>query len=56
MVRTPVIFGDTELPPYERASFMGEQTREVLSALGYTSEQIDAMIAAGEAQDVKRIG
>ena len=56
MVRTPVIFSDTELPPYERASFMGEQTREVLAGLGHTAEQIDAMIAAGEAADVKRIG
>ena len=56
MVRTPVIFGDTDLPSYERASFMGEQTREVLAMLGYSAEQIDAMIAAGEAQDVKRIG
>ena len=56
MVRTPVIFAETELPPYERASFMGEQTREVLARLGYSAEQIDAMIAAGEAQDLKRIG
>ena len=56
MVRTPVIFSDTELPPYERASFMGEQTREVLAKLGYSADQIEAMIAAGEAQDLKRIG
>ena len=56
MVRTPVIFAETELPPYERASFMGEQTREVLARLGYSAGQIDAMIAAGEAQDLKRIG
>ena len=56
MVRTPVIFSDTDLPPYERASFMGEQTREVLGMLGYSGEQIEAMIAAGEVQDTKRIG
>lgn len=56
MVRTPVMFAETELPPYERASFMGEQTREVLAKLGYSNEQIEAMIAAGEAQDLKRIG
>lgn len=55
MVRTPVIFAETELPPYERASFMGEQTREVLAKLGYSESQIEAMIAAGEAQDLKRI-
>ena len=56
MVRTPVMFAETPLPPYERASFMGEQTREILAMLGYSPEQVDAMIAAGEAQDVKRIG
>ena len=56
MVRTPVIFHDTDLPPYERASFMGEQTREVLQMLGYSEEQIDAMIAAGDAEGLKRIG
>ena len=44
MVRTPVIFAETELPPYERASFMGEQTREVLAKLGYSASQIEAMI------------
>ena len=56
MVRTPVIFTETELPPYERAHFMGEDTRDVLASLGYTAEQIDAMIAAGSAADLKRIG
>lgn len=56
MVRTPVLFAETELPPYERAAFLGEHTREVLADLGYESEEIDAMIAAGEAADVKRIG
>ncbi len=56
MVRTPVIFSDTGLPKYERAAFLGEQTREALSKLGYSNEQIDAMIAAGEATDCKRIG
>ena len=56
MVRTPVMFANTELPPYERADFLGEHTRAVLADLGYTAEQIDAMIAAGDATDVKRIG
>ena len=56
MVRTPVIFSDTELPKYERSAFLGEQTREVLANLGYSTEQIDAMIAAGEATDCTRIG
>lgn len=56
MVRTPVLFAETELPPYERGHFLGEDTRTVLADLGYTAEQVDAMIAAGEATDVKRIG
>ncbi|MGN0204793.1 MAG: CaiB/BaiF CoA transferase family protein [Coprococcus sp.] len=56
MVRTPVMFADTELPPYERGAFLGEHTKEVLAQLGYSDEQIIAMIAAGEAADVKRIG
>ena len=56
MVRTPVMFTETELPPYERGHFLGEDTRSVLASLGYTTEQIDAMIAAGDAADVKRIG
>jgi cinnamoyl-CoA:phenyllactate CoA-transferase len=56
MVRTPVLFSDTDLPPYERASFMGEQTREILGSLGYSEADVNAMIEAGDAQDVKRIG
>lgn len=56
MVRTPVMFTETEPPAYERGRFLGEDTREVLAGLGYTLAQIDAMIAAGEATDVKRIG
>lgn len=56
MVRTPVMFAETELPPYERGHFFGEDTREVLASLGYTEEEITAMFAAGEAADVKRIG
>jgi cinnamoyl-CoA:phenyllactate CoA-transferase len=55
MVRTPVLFTETDLPSYERARFLGEDTREVLTQLGYTTTQIDAMITAGEATDVKRI-
>lgn len=56
MVRTPVLFAETELPPYERGHFFGEDTREVLASLGYTKEEIAAMFAAGEAVGVKRIG
>ena len=56
MVRTPVMFQDTELPAYRPAHFLGQDTREVLAQLGYSQEQIDAMIAAGEATDTVRIG
>ena len=56
MVRTPVMFADTELPAYERGGFLGEDTREVLKKLGYSDAQVEAMIAAGEATDCKRIG
>ena len=56
MIRTPVMFNETDLPAYERGHFLGEDTVSVLTELGYTREQIDAMIAAGECTDVKRIG
>lgn len=56
MVRTPVMFAETDLPAYERGGFLGEHTKEVLAKLGYSEAQIEAMIAAGEATDVKRIG
>lgn len=55
MVRTPVMFAETDLPEYERASFLGENTEEVLAKLGYTPEQVAAMIEAGEAAGCKRI-
>lgn len=56
MVRTPVVFTETELPPYERGHFLGEDTRAVLESLGYSEAEINAMISAGEACDLKRIG
>lgn len=56
MVRTPVMFAETELPSYERGGYLGENTTEVLAKLGYSSEQIEAMLAAGEATACKRIG
>lgn len=56
MVRTPVLFAESELPPYERGHFLGEDTRAVLGSLGYTEDEVNAMIAAGEATDVIRVG
>ena len=52
MVRPPVIFEETELPPYNRGPYLGEQTEIILKKLGYTDEQVAAMIAAGEAQPI----
>ena len=56
MVRTPGMFAETDLPPYERGPFLGEHTRSVLEDLGYTPDEVTAMFEAGEACDVKRIG
>ena len=56
MVRPPVQFTETPLPAYERAAFLGENTEEVLRKLGYSEEQIVAMIEAGDAVGCKRIG
>ena len=50
MVRTPVMFTEGGLPPYERGPYLGEHTREILSGLGYTGEQVDALLADGVAK------
>lgn len=44
LVRTPVTFNNTPLPPYEKAPLLGEDTEEVLSSLGYSADEIQAMI------------
>jgi len=49
LVRTPVMFTETPLPEYKRGPYLGEQTEAILSGLGYTDEQIQAMLAAGAA-------
>lgn len=54
MVRTPVTFADTPLPPYESAAYLGEHTKEVLAEIGYSATQISAMLEAGAATGVKR--
>ena len=45
LVRTPIDFEQTALPPYDKAPLLGENTEEVLSGLGYTDREIEAMIA-----------
>ena len=56
MVRTPVLFAETELPEYAPAHFLGQDTREVLASVGYSAEEIESLIANGDVCDVKRIG
>lgn len=49
LVRPPVLFSDTPLPEYRRGPYQGEQTEAVLAELGYSAEQIRAMLEAGAA-------
>lgn len=49
LVRPPVLFSDTPLPEYDRGPYKGEQTERVLAELGYSEEQIQAMMEAGVA-------
>ena len=49
LVRPPVMFMDTPLPEYKRGPYQGEQTEEILARLGYSQEQIKAMMLAGDA-------
>lgn len=53
LVRPPVIFDNAGLPPYTRGPYLGEHTEAVLAGLGYSQEQIQAMIAEGEAKPYK---
>lgn len=47
LVRPPIMFQDTPLPEYNRGPYPGEHTEEILARLGYSEEQIAAMLAAG---------
>lgn len=53
LVRTPIDLGNTPLPPYEKAPLLGEDTEQVLSELGYSADEIQAIIANGDAQGPK---
>ncbi len=43
LVRPPIDLGNTQLPPYEKAPLLGEDTKEVLVGLGYSEEEIQDM-------------
>ena len=47
LVRIPVTFEETPLPPYEKAPLIGEHTEDILADLGYSPEEIKAMEDAG---------
>ncbi len=50
LVRTPVMFTESGLPPYIRGPYLGEHTKEILTDLGYTAQQVDSMLAEGSAR------
>lgn len=45
---TPVCFSSIDKLPFSHAGSVGADTRAVLKQLGYSDEQVEAMIAAGE--------
>jgi cinnamoyl-CoA:phenyllactate CoA-transferase len=49
LVRPPVLFMDTSLPEYRRGPYLGEHTEAILARLGYSEDQIKAMMEAGAA-------
>lgn len=46
LVRLPVKFENMGTPEYHRGPDVGEHGREVLKEIGYTDEQVDAMLAS----------
>ena len=47
VVRQPVKFQEAGVPEYNRAPMIGEQGAEVLKEIGYTDEQVKAMLDSG---------
>jgi len=50
LVRSCLRSDETGLPPFERGPMLGEHTDSILKELGYTGEQIQAMLASGVAR------
>lgn len=48
IVRPPLRFAESGLPPYECAPQLGENTIEIMKELGYTEEKINELLAAKE--------
>lgn len=44
MVRPPVMFEETGLPEYKRGPYLGENTVEILKSVGYSDEEVNAMV------------
>ena len=49
LVRTPVMFQESGLPPYKRGPYLGENTEEVLKGLGYSDDEIAKLVESGAA-------
>ena len=49
MPRLPFVFRESGTPDYKRGPLLGQHTKEVLKGLGYSDEEIDAMLAARDA-------
>ena len=49
LVRLPFVFRESGTPDYKRGPYLGEHTAEVLKDLGYSDEEIKAMLEARDA-------
>ena len=47
LVRQPVKFQEAGIPEYNRGPMIGEQGPEILKEIGYTDEQVQAMLDSG---------
>lgn len=45
LVRTPVLFEASGLPPIARGPYLGEHTRAVLCGLGYSDDEVNRLLA-----------